>query len=106
MNEPTIITLPPLTGMRPRAVSVIKNAGIDNSAGNSHAGRTVRIDGHATRAATRSFVDELVREILVDFGFQSLELYAVDGELRELIMQAAVTHNVEDRVVAISAEDL
>lgn len=90
----TTLELPSLTGSRRRARYLVDQAGDDHSL----RGASVILDCRQLVAGTESFVDELIKIVLVDRGAEHLTVDNADGDFAGWVCAAARDHGVSDRV--------
>ena len=86
------IVVPRLAGSRSRAQELL--AGITTPPREA----TVKLDLSATRAVAPSFMDEVIRCILVDWGASQLVLWGPSERGVELARRIASNHGVEERL--------
>lgn len=89
--EPTLV-LPERAAGRPEARHFV------SSLRGSLAGITVHVDASGMAASAPSFLDELVKQILVDRGAAKLVLFNVTNRPAGFATSAAQRRSVEDRL--------
>ncbi|KXO91095.1 Uncharacterised protein (plasmid) [Tsukamurella tyrosinosolvens] len=93
-THPFTLTLPALAGSRHRVQRMLDDVPADLS------GTAVRLDCSGLIAATRSFTDELVVELLVRRNAESVRIGALaNAEFREFAAEAGAAHDRQERVV-------
>lgn len=89
---PSTVVLPERAAGRREVAQVL--AGVPSDLG----GRLVTVDGSVLEASSSSFVDELVKVLLVERGANGLELREVSHQVERFAMASAQRRGVADRL--------
>lgn len=68
-------------------------------------GQTVVLQCRDVLSAGQGFVDEMVRQILVDHGAERLALRAPPGRMLDHVRHSAIVHNVSDLVHILQPDE-
>lgn len=90
----TTVALPALAGGRLRAYELAASVAPNEP----HGAIVVRLDGSSLLAASPSFADELVLQLLIARPGTTLVLTRVDSRTERLFLEAAHRHTVGDRL--------
>jgi hypothetical protein len=96
MNDATVVVAE-LAGTRPQASALLSQLADDLAAS------TVHVDLRATKAAAPSFVDQLVRELLVDRGAAQVVLVGATARIAALAQRAAGKHDRSERLEVVES---
>lgn len=88
------LSLPQLTGARSRAWNLMSRAHLPETP----SGVTVHVNAGATLAATATFVDEIVRSVLLDRNAAGLVVTLAGPALTAQLQEAGQEHSVLDRL--------
>jgi hypothetical protein len=89
-----VMTLPERAGSRGEAQHLLERVP------RSLAGTELRFDGHQLGAGSSSFMDELVKEVLVERGASSLILDGITPRAAEFARAAAARRGVAGRLIS------
>lgn len=92
MTGATTLTPPTHSGSRPQAQAITAALPVDLSA------TDVLLDCAGMTVGAPSFLDELIKQVLVSRRAKSLEVVAAPERVRELLERAAANHGVEERL--------
>lgn len=102
MKPVSVLESPLLTGLAREAHTLVETAGFARDL----TGTTVLLDAHQTLAATPSFADELVRNLIVERNADKVLIWAAGLNFTRWLHDAARRRDVAGRVVDAAPDDM